>query len=407
MQKTPPQELKIAKTHILGIFFMPSMLCCFFIYYSFISPNPQGKEDIYWTGPVILSLILWGIFYVWNTTRFRVLLHDDFIQVKSLFSNKKIQVANLGIYKIDRYGLHIYQKNYTESPSISISVTLDNSHLLQAWLEKHSRNPEIEAEIVAYENELKDFNENEQYGKNQLDKVENLKTTYKIAQWFNNLSWLVLIWVGFGAISPWTIPFIDVGVGLTILIPIIFAYFAMRYKGFFNIELDAEKINPFPNAALILLFPSVTLLVYWIFEGTYVFDTLKIWQYSFFFNFLVTIPILYAARDIGIKKLSDYATALFLFFCMLGYSYGSIASINLYYDKSEANILPVKVLDKRTGKERKDADHLTLAPWNNCKTPYEIEVPQYLFDKVEKGEYVFLHLKEGYLGIQHYEITTE
>jgi hypothetical protein len=138
MKKIVTQELQIAKTHIWGTLFMPSILCCFFIYYTFISSSPQGKEDIWWTLPVILSLILWGVIYVWNALRFRVILSEDSIQVKSLFSNKKIRVENLGNYKLNKYGLNIYLKNYTESPKIIISVTLDNSILLQFWLQKHS-----------------------------------------------------------------------------------------------------------------------------------------------------------------------------------------------------------------------------------------------------------------------------
>lgn len=135
MKNTKQQILKISKVHIFFVLIMPTFLCCFLIYYSFISSNAQGQEDRWWTFPVILSLILWALLYLWNASRFRIILSDDFIHLKSLFSNQKIRIEDLGNYKLDRYGIHIYSKSQTASPVILISVTLTDQHLLQSWLE--------------------------------------------------------------------------------------------------------------------------------------------------------------------------------------------------------------------------------------------------------------------------------
>jgi hypothetical protein len=396
------QVLKISKTHIFVILLLPTILCCLFISCSFIGPNAQGEKDIWWISSLLFSLILWGILYLWSTSKFRIILSEDFIHLKSLFFDQKILIQNVGTYKLDKYGVHIYNKGQTEDPSILISVNLDHPDLLQFWLEKYSRNPALEAEIAAYEEDLKELKENSQYGKNQLEKTENLVQTHKIAKWLNGIAWFLFFGIGFGSVSSWNVPFMHLGVGISILIPIVLAYFSIRYQGFFNLELESPKTSCFSNASSALVAPSITLLIYWIFQEAYIFESTKVWSYAFLINVIILLPTLYFARDFSFKKLKDYVPISILFLCMFGYSYSTIAYINVYGDSSEASILPVKVLRKVAAKSSRDADQITLAPWNNSQKPYKIKVPQYY--QVEKGDYILIRLKEGYLGIQHYEI---
>lgn len=301
--------------------------------------------------------------------------------------------------------MHIYSNNYKESPLISISANLDNWELLQFWLQKYSKNPEMELQIANYQNELKEFSKNDLYGKTHIDKAENLITTQKIAKWLNGLSLLVLIWVAIGSLNIWSVPLIELGVVIAILIPLIIIYFSIRYKGFFNLDIDEKKIESFPNISSSLWTSSATLAIYWLLSRFYIFDTFQIWQYTFILSLIVTLPILYTARDINLKKIVDWFKAMLLITCMLGYAYGSIAYLNLYYDNSEAKEFLVEILRKEAGEGDKSADHITLAPWGTHKKSQKIQVQQYIFHHVKEGQKISVYLKEGYWGIRYYTLS--
>ena len=60
--------------------------------------------------------------------------------------------------------MHIYSKNYSKSPSISITASLNNPKILYLWLVHYSRILESEANLKAYEDELKEIIGEDKYG---------------------------------------------------------------------------------------------------------------------------------------------------------------------------------------------------------------------------------------------------
>lgn len=385
---------------------MPSIVFSFLFYYNFINPNKNTSEDIWITYSIMIILILWVILYLWNTLNYKLIITDQFIHLKSLFSDKKILVENIGNYKIDQYGLHIYTKSYSQSPSISITANLDNSEMLYLWLAHYSRNLEKEADLKAYEDELKEILHDDKYGKNKIEKEENIASVNKFINVLSGTAFILFTFVALGSFNIFPIPLLllDIGIFATILIPILLVYFSLQHKGFFSVDEEANKTSRFPSIFQVLMFPSIALAVHWIFTGFYIFDSSTIWIYSLLISLFIILPIFFSARDISFKKIGDYFRASIAILFMLGYGYGTAAYLNYYFDKSEGQVYSVEVLNKEAGKDDDSAKQITLAPWFEKKEPQKVEVYQYLFNRVEKGDEVDIYLKEGYLGIKYYSI---
>ncbi|WMX12462.1 hypothetical protein [Aureispira sp. CCB-E] len=408
MKKNTLSELRITKKHIISVMVMPSIIFSFLFYHGFINPTKDDSNDTLFIYSIMIILILWAITYIWNALKYKLTVTDQFIHLKSLFTDKKILAASVDNYKTDQYGLHIYIKNYSESPCISITANLDNSEILYTWLAYYSKNLETETYVRAYEDELKEILSDNKYGKNKIEKEENIASVNHFVKILNRFAFILFILIFVGSLNLFPIPYIllDISIFLTILIPIILVYFSLRYQGFFSLDEEQNKISHFPSIFESLINPNISLSTYWLLTGFYIFDISTIWTYALVISLLITFPIFYSARDVSFKKIGDYFGASLAVILMLGYGYGTIAYLNFYFDKSEAQIYPVEILNKRSGKNNDSAKHITLAPWSTYNKPQEVEVLQSFFHKIEKGDKVNIYLKEGYLGIKYYSINT-
>lgn len=404
MKQPSIQELKVHNKYIRGgMFFL--VIWGLILVYRIVNGSRQGGDT--WIEYLFILLLFVGAgVYLLNLYKYRVFISDQFIEVKSLFKHKKVLVGRIGSYETERGAIDIYLKNYTEMPVLSIALILDDMDLLYEWLAEHSRSYKLEARIMDLEDISTEFLENDAYGRNQIEKKENLEITQKIARWLIMTSFLILI-VVVGGLYLLPIYWVDTVLILAIFIPLLCIYFANRYKGFFNLGVNEKKIDVFPSIFMVILLPSVLLVMYWLIMNLYIYDTTKIWCWAAGTSLLLTPILVYPLRDIEFKKWKSYVDLATVMACMVGYGYGAVAHLNVYWDQSEAQQFVVKVLKKEKHRGEDGIKQLRLEKWGKYEEAHPIDVEQYLFDEVEEGDKVSIDMYQGYFGIAYYALYLE
>ena len=129
----------------------------------------------------------------------------------------------------------------------------------------------------------------------------------------------------------------------------------------------------------------------------------KIWNPLLIFGFFIFL-LLYVK---GFNKSYNYfyGQLILMIFGSLIYSFGFIKGLNSVIDESNETIYKVKVIDQHISSGKSDSYFLTLDKWKFQNKNIDIKVSESFYNEIKSGDFVTLHLKQGYFNIPWFVIS--
>jgi len=187
-----------------------------------------------------------------------------------------------------------------------------------------------------------------------------------------------------------------------ITFPLLLSLYLLRYKTI----IHSVPIYQVPNIKWLLLSLSGAMLAFSFISPYYVYDRAFTWWCGILVAIPVMTSVLWFFRNISFRsfRTSLYAQIIILF--MMGYGYGSIKFLNVYFDTNPAQKYAVKVSNvmRQPGKMKTSRQLLKLIPLSQDKAPFEIDVDSEYLKKADKTkQFINISIYNGFLGIRYYK----
>jgi hypothetical protein len=387
-------EFKISRSYIKKILITFIIIASIFIYVIGTQSNLTTLEKIL----LFLIPIIGFCIYLANLLKYKVIVNNEKITVKSLFNNKFTRLGLLGDYSFQKEGIVI---STTYGTDFTISLPLEEQKLFTEWLSHYSQNPEREKDTELYIVAREELESNKLFGKNPTELAANLKKARHVTY--------VLLGV---AILNFCITFYSVFLAeqnpypvlISILMPFLCLFVIYYFKGLIIIGINPEKLRAYPNLVPTLGF-SLFGCLYPLLSNTYIFDTTQLLLYDFILAIVLTLLSLFVTNEIDLKKIKDVLFAIIVLMCSsLIYGYGTLSFLNEYKDTSELQEFKVEVMKKRVNKQKKSTCYITLSPWHKNTDSEEIVVSERFYNSIQEKDSIHLLLNQGNLGIEWYSL---
>ncbi len=128
---------------------------------------------------------------------------------------------------------------------------------------------------------------------------------------------------------------------------------------------------------------------------------------KFWIILIVTFVILFAVLLMVLKDTIFISRKMVLLITAALLAFGSIIHINCLFDSSQGVVYQTQVSDKHKSRGRKRITYyeLEVLPWGPYDTETKILVSKSAYENYSEGDSISIVLKEGLLGIQHYNIN--
>lgn len=386
-------EFKILRSYIKGLLVVSLIITSIFIYAVSVQSHLVILEKI----PLCFIPILISSIYLLNLVKYKVVVNNKNISIKSLFNNKTTRLGLLGNHSFES-GITI-KTTYKED--FVISPPLEQQALFLEWLSHHSQNPEQEKEIQLHNSLKEKLESNPSFGKNDVEKAANWKKAKTVTYVLNGVAMFIFF------LNFYSIVFTKDNyypVLLSILLPFLSLYALHYFKGLIVVGFNPEKLKVHPNLRLPFGMSIAGVLSYLLYSG-YLLNGSQLLLYAFFLAIVLTALFLMVIKEVDFKKIKEILFAILMLMCgCFAYSYGTLSFLNEYKDSSALQEFNVEVLEKRFTNQKNSIYYISLAPWYTNIAKEEIEVKEWLYHSIERKDSVRIFLSQGNLGVEWYWI---
>lgn len=294
----------------------------------------------------------------------------------------------------DESRLLLVRKN-GENP-VLIPDTLERKRELRAWLKKHYGNIEKQLAREVKKEVLQD----DQYGTTEAERAIRFKQARKLAAYGTSIAFLIFFWV---LLIPR--PFEPLML-ITLAIPLVAVWLTWYQRGLLRMYFTKKK--PYPSLFIAVFFAEVAALA-----GIYA--RYDIYQYDRRFWVLVialTLPVMLvwtaACRRAIAGEKNRVAVLGGLLLAAGIFCFSALLFANCAYDHHKEEIWRVSVDGKYEHMRRHTYYHyLELSSWGRFTKGTNFLVPRSLYQFVNRGDSVNVHLHPGNCGIPWYEVRMD
>ena len=330
-----------------------------------------------------------------ETVRSEVLLGEKSISQTGAFKTKTLLLDQIAGYRTnDKYTRIIPQD--PSLPTLKISENLAHFEELRSWL-------------AAYYPDLDQFDtqqstaallESHNLGQNLEEREETLKQSQRLAQILNLVGQAVGLWL---AVFPkpyfWAV---SAGLGWPVV-----AVIALLLRPH-SLRPDQLKNNNHPSVFYALLGPAFGLLILSLSDHSHkLISHIPLWPWVGIIATMTVLVLAIGGRYTLFQRESFIGPALTITILAALYGYGSVYSLNIAFDTSEAIVFKPLVLEKRLSSpaEESKSYYLTLTPWGPMRTTREVDVLPADYDLMHEGEPATVLLRPGRLGVPWFVVT--
>jgi hypothetical protein len=222
-------------------------------------------------------------------------------------------------------------------------------------------------------------------------RLDALARAARLARWLNGAAVAVFLWA-FIYPSPY-----EAVVGVCALAPWIGIILAARSRGLFRIDQQRNQARPHLPSLFIL--PSFALLLLAVLDLDLLWPAAAIWP-----TVVIGLGLFVAARRADPTLRRKRSTALAVLAFALVYGFGAGVHANVLLDRAPQATYTAAVLSKRirTGKYTDYVLH--LGPWGPQRGDGDITVVRSLYEGIQPGDSVCVHLRPGALRIPWYTV---
>jgi hypothetical protein len=136
-----------------------------------------------------------------------------------------------------------------------------------------------------------------------------------------------------------------------------------------------------------------------------VFNHRNSWTPSILIAVIFFAFLLIGNKEFRLRQTKDYFTILGIALITFAYGYGSVITLNCFYDKSTPEVFKAKILSKRISSGKTTTYYFELTPWGQQKEADEVSVPKKLYNTLEAENEVNIYLKKGQFKIPWFMIS--
>ena len=389
------REYRIAKGWAVFIYvFAPLLIALFgFLMLMPFIPDMNIKPSALWfIVPMSLGMITVMIMTLIDTRKGRFVIDLDRVYTEGVLSKRELKFDEIRGYRSNDKYVFI-EPNSTGKKKIKISTYYGRFDEITSWLSSNYH----DLDVLNAEEERIAILSNEEFGFTEEQRGERLATARKVA--------IVINWLG-GFVGAWALfypqPY-EYAILACILMPFLSIGVLLFFKGM--ISIDDHKGSAYPSVFLGFLFSSMGLALRALFDFT-------IFAYAPLMKIVVPLWVLIAIVVLMNGRSKSKQSGMVKFFSMFGlalvvlcYSYGSVVTINCFYDTSSSEIYPAKVIDKRTTSGKTTTYYLKLSPWGPQSEEDEIDVAKDFYIETEVNDHVTVYLNHGKLDIPWVMVT--
>lgn len=402
---------KLNRKYIISQYIVPLICATYLLYDSYSDIRYEGKSiDDFW----LLYLFVLGFFcLIINTFSKRVIIDNDVLCIKDIFTKKEVTVDGMEGYEVDKSNIVI---DLIDDPKkkIKISVHFDGKDEIIDWLWEKMTDPEEEIEVddeLAEDEEITEDDEEEsEFPLSEEEEVyESIGETDELRAaefnkikryvWYmNTTSGVVAAWLLF-----YTKPY-KYSMLTALVMPIGLLAFLKLNRGLITVDDDEKSM--FPSFMVSFIFLGAGLF----FRGILDFHILD--YYQLMINALIGAAILALCvftkpNEFISSRKAKLETLKVLIPFVLAYSSSAIVFINCYYDNTIHVSYKSKVLSKRISSGKSTSYYVELTAWGKQTENNEIDVGKERYYSINIGDSVSIDMYNGLLSVPWYDVTYE
>jgi cell shape-determining protein MreD len=386
------KEYKIAKGWAIFIYITAPLLIGLFGWL-LILPFSDGdfSPSATWIFiPISLGMITLMVLGLIETINGKVVIDNEKIYTISPFSNRQLNFNQIKGYRlIEKY--IVIEPISSDKKRIKISSYYGKSNEIILWLASNYSDLDSQNELQEQEEILL----YEEFGRTIEEREAKLKKARKTAKLIN--------WSG-GIVAAFTIFWADpyeYSILASFAMPLV-AIMVMKFSGGL-LRIDERKESAYPSILYGILAPSCAIFIRALIDFD-IFDYTNVWLPSLFITAILLGVILIGNKEFKFKKAMDYfslfSAAMFLF----GFSFGTLITLNCYYDKSEPEIYNAKILDKRISSGKSSTCYFELTPWGKRTEKEEVSVSKRLYNLLDKDDEINIFFRTGKFNIPWFTV---
>jgi len=221
------------------------------------------------------------------------------------------------------------------------------------------------------------------------ERMKSLAKGRRLAKTLNVITSLAALW-GFLYPRPYELTIVSL-----VALPWIAMEIVRRSNGLFR--LDTNQVDAHPNVAIAIIFPGLVLLVRSVFDYNLIQSTAVAW-------FSIGIGGLLCLSAFAVDPLvrARVGTIAGLLVFSLTYGYGTAIEANALLDRSPEASYIANVEGKRIVRGKTKTYQLDLGAWGPKTKSNTLKVAPATYNAIERGDVVYLTLKQGALGMNWY-----
>lgn len=400
---------KLNRKYIISKYILQLVFLTYLSYdaYSDIKDGVKSLSDF----DVLFLYILVCLFFLIKALTKKVIIDNNTLCVKDIFTKKEVTVDEMEGYEVDKSNIVI---DLIDDPKkkIKISVHFDGKDEIIDWLWEKMTDPEQEMEEEAVEDEdaAEDEVESEFELSEEMEVYESIGDTDELRAiefnktkryvWYMNLaSCLIAAWLFFYP-EPYKYSMLT-----ALAMPIGLLAFLKLNRGLITVD-DNEK-SVFPSFIPSFVFLSLPLA----FRGLLAYNILDYYQLftsTLIGSAIVSLLVFSKPNEFISSRKAKLESLKVLIPFILAYSLGAVAFINCNYDNTASENYKVKILSKRISSSKSTTTYyIEITAWGKLTGSDEIDVGRQRYHKVNIGDSVSIDVYNGLLGVPWYDVTYE
>lgn len=371
--------------YLLGAFFilLPAIL----------SVSVTSSKSVLASGVLIAVVLPFGLFFIGEAVRFRLVVDDQSLTVTHVFSSRSVLLDEIAGYRKGSKGT-IWLDLKSGGRALTVSNSMERQEEFLQWLKERYPDRDVQLALEIKEEVLHD----ERFGGTEEERAAKLARARKLMIYFMFAPTL-LLWV---AIKPQ--PFRLLMVTL-LAIPVLAVWLTWYYKGILQVFIYTQR--PYPSLLFGIIGVEVAALVAIIrVYNIYLFDGHS-WLLLIACSVILAFAWAVACRAaLAGKKNRVVAYGGMLLLAGI-YSYNALVFFNCSYDTHSPEKWIVGIDRKHVQHGRNSSYWLHLSPWGRYQNGMSLSVESSFYRSVSTGDTVDVLLHPGQFGIQWYEITKE
>ncbi|MDF2438872.1 MAG: hypothetical protein K0Q95_3248 [Bacteroidota bacterium] len=389
------REYKISKPWAIFIYITTPLLIALFCWMLIMPFIPAMRGDVnsnaYWIlVPISLGMIALMVMGLLDTIKGKFVIDKDQIYSEGVFSKRELMLHEIKGFRVtDKY--IFIESNNKEKKKIKVSIYFGNKDEIIEWLAEHYPN----LDLVQANREHEEILKSKEFGSSAEERDLRLIKAHKTAK--------ILNWTG-GIIAVWTI-FLAKPYELSIIASLVFPIVCLIIIKYYNglIRVDERKGTAYPTI-LFAMMSGTGICVRALLDYN-IFDYSNVWMPSIIITVLYMAVLLLGNKEFKFNKAKDYMSIIAISFFMFAYGYGSVISINCFYDKSQPEIFNPTVLSKRISSGKHTSYYLEVTPWGPQKEIDEVSVSRDLYSRLEPNDQLNIYFTKGKFDIPWFEVT--